>query len=136
MESKGELVTEIKEKASSTTVGHFSPLGIRLDFHMQGEVKGKYNGTHIETSETLFRHDGIVENHGRAIEFTKEGDLVFIVGKGIAKPVDQTTLKGEGEIRWQTHSPRLAWLNSKKGRFEGTFNQATGEVVIRTYSLD
>src|SRR3989442_2033284 len=132
-EAKEELSGELKERTTTITVKDFSPAGIRVEYNSKGEVVGRYNARHIETVSGLVKPDGSSEYEVRAIDATSDGDTVLITGKGRGWVETPTKSRIEGEHTFQTASKKLAWLNTVRGRHEGTYNPATGEVSIRLY---
>src|SRR6266705_1413350 len=40
-EAKGELLFELKEKTTTVTIKDFTPAGVRSEYNLQGQVKGK-----------------------------------------------------------------------------------------------
>jgi len=69
----------------------------------------------------------------RGIDTTSDGDTILITARGKGRVETPTSSTLEGEHTFQTASKKLAWLNKVKGRHEGTYNPATGEVSIRLY---
>src|SRR2546425_3488073 len=132
-EAKEELIGELKEKTTTITVKDFSPAGIRIEYNSEGEVIGRYSARHIETASVLVKPDGTSEYEARGIDTTNDGDTILITAKGRGWVETPTKSRFEGEDTFQTASKKLAWLNTVKGRHEGTFNPATGEVSIRLY---
>jgi len=132
-EAKENLIAELKEKTTSITIKDFSPAGIRVDYNSEGEVTGMYNARHIETASGLVKPDGSSEYEARGIDTTSDGDTILITARGKGRVETPTSSRLEGEHTFQTASKKLAWLNKVKGRHEGTYNPATGEVSIRLY---
>jgi len=132
-EAKEELIGELREKITTITVKDFSPAGIRVEYNSEGEVTGRYNARHIETVSGLVKPDGSSDYEARAIDTTSDGDTILITAKGKGMVETPTKSRFEGEHTFQTASKKLAWLNTVKGRHEGTYNPATGEVSIRLY---
>jgi len=132
-EVKEDLIVELKEKTTTVTVKDFSSAGIKIDYNSEGEVKGRYIARHIETASVLIKPDGTSEYEARGIETTSDGDTILITGKGRGWVETPMKNRFEGENTFQTSSKKLAWLNNVKGRHEGTFNPATGEVTINLY---
>ncbi len=132
-EAKEELLGELKEKTTTITIKDFTPAGVRAEYNQQGEVRGKFNSRHIETVSALFKPDGTVEYEGRGVDITSDGETFLVTAKGKGRQESPTTIRFEGETNYQTASKKLAWLNTTKGRHEGTYNNATGEASIRLY---
>jgi hypothetical protein len=133
-EAKGELLVELKLKTTTTTVKDLGASGARIDFNVQGEVKGKYNGVHMETISMVLKPDGTSEGESKGVEFTRDGDAIFFTTKGRSRSSGPTTVTAEGTVNFQTPSPKLSWLNSTKGRFEATANMITGEIDAKIYA--
>ncbi len=129
-----ELLFEARERTTTATVKEFTPMGVRIAYNFQGQVKGKYDATRIETVEALLRPDGSGEFEGRIVDLTSDGETVMIPLKGSSKLVNSTTMQVQGTESFLTGSRRLNWLNSTQGRFEGTFNPESGEVVIKAFA--
>ena len=131
-ETKEDLIAEVKEKTTTVTVKDFTPLGIRAEYNLQGEVKGKYNARHIETVTVLFKPDGTVEYEARGINTTSDGEIVLETAKGKGT-MGTPTGPFEGETTFQTASKKLAWLNTVKARHQGTANLMTDEESYKLY---
>lgn len=99
---KGELLVEIKGKMITTTIKEFAPTGAKLQINDTGEVKGKYNASHMETVDILAKQDGTNEWESRAIEVTREGDTVMIMSKGTGRQETATAGRWEGEVKFMT----------------------------------
>lgn len=132
-EAKEELLGEVKEKTTTITVKDFTPAGVRVEYNQQGEVKGRYNATHIETVTVLFKPDGIAEYEGRGIDTTSDGDTILFTSKGKGKAETPSKISFEGETIFQTASKKVAWLNNVKARHQGTANPVTGEASYKLY---
>ena len=132
-EAKEELIGELKEKTTTITIKEFTPVGVRAEYNQQGEVRGKLNSRHIETVSALFKPDGTVEYEGRGVDTTSDGETFLVTSKGKGKQEGPTIVRFEGESNYQTASKKLAWLNTTKGRHQGTYNNTTGEASIRLY---
>lgn len=132
--TKGELLGEYRGKFVTTTIKEISPAGVRIEINEQGEVKGKLNSAHIETVSVLLKPEGTSEWETKALETTKDGDVVVAWGGGKARSTGPNAVAWEGEIHYMTQSPRLAWLNNATAQVEGTTNMATGEVQGKAYT--
>jgi len=130
MEKKNqEQILEIKDKNAVTIIKEFSSDGSKIQFNSTGEVKGKYSGMHTETTDILQKMDGTSEWESRAIDTTREGDVIMISGKGTGKME-----KFEGEYTFMTGSKKLAWLNSTKAWVEGMADMKNGGATIKVYA--
>ncbi len=130
-----EFVYEVREKATSVTVEGFTPEGVRLAYNLQGNVKGQYDAARVESANALFRPDGSGDLEIRIMDRTPEGEVILIPGKGTVKQVSPTLIHLQGTNTFVTGSKKLAWLNPAKGRFEGTFDMATGEAVVKCFAV-
>ena len=129
-----EFLGELSEKTTSVTIREFTPDGVRLSYNNQGTVKGQYEAAHMETVDAMFKQDGSYVFESRGLDATSDGDLVIIRAKGTGKQVSPTAVQAEGEATFMTQSKKLEWLNSVKGRFEGTYNTVTGEFNAKVFS--
>ena len=130
-----ELLGEYRGKIVTTTIKEISPSGVRIEINEEGQIKGKrYNVHHTETASILFKPDGTSEWETKAIERTKDGDVVVAFGGGTGRTTTPNMAAWEGKIQYMTQSPRLSWLNNATARLEGTTNIATGEIVGKAYS--
>ena len=129
-----ELLGEYHGKIVTTTVKEISPSGVRIEINEEGQIKGKrYNVHHTETASILLKPDGTSEWETKAIETTKEGDVVVAWGGGTGRTSAPNTATWEGKIQYITQSPRLVWLNNATVRVEGTTNLANAEIVGKSY---
>src|SRR3972149_1134479 len=124
-----EFVGELAEKTTSVTIREFTPEGVRISYNLQGKMKGQYEAAHMETVDAMFKPDGTYEFEARGLDQTDDGDMIPIRAKGTGKQVSPTAIQAEGEATFQTMSKTLEWLNSAKGRFEGTYNTSTGALI-------
>jgi len=125
---KKDMIAEIKERANAVIIKEFSPDGALIEYNSSGEVKGKYNASHLETVDVKMKMDGTNEWEMRAMEMTKEGDVVMITGKGTGQQNNFT-----GEFTYMTNSPRLSWLNNTKARVEGSTDMKNNEATLRVW---
>lgn len=133
-EAKEEFLGDLKEKTTTITIKDFTPAGVRAEYNQQGEARGRINSRHIETVSALFKPDGTVEYEGRGVDTTSDGETFLVTSKGKGKQESPTLIRFEGESSYQTGSKKLAWLNTTKGRHEGTYDTVTGEASIRLYT--
>jgi len=129
-----EFLGELAEKTTSVTIREFTPEGVRISYNLQGQVKGQYEAAHMETVDAMYKPDGTYEFEVRALDQLSDGDMIMIRGKGTGRQVSPTSIQAEGEVTYQTMSKALAWLNSAKGRFEGTYDTATGEFIAKVFA--
>ena len=124
------MIAEIKERANAVIIKEFNPDGAIIEYNSSGEVKGKYHANHLETADVKMKMDGTNEWEMRAMEITKEGDVVMISGKGTGQQNNFA-----GEFTYMTNSPRLSWLNNTKALVEGTTDMKTNEATLRVWQM-
>jgi len=129
-----EFLGELAEKTTSVTIREFTPEGVRISYNLQGQVKGQYEAAHMETVDAMYKPDGTYEFEVRALDQLSDGDMIMIRGKGTGRQVSPNSIQAEGEVTYQTMSKTLAWLNSAKGRFEGTYDTAKGEFIAKVFA--
>ena len=129
-----EFLGELAEKTTSVTIREFTPDGVRISYNLQGKTRGQYEADHMETVEAIFKPDGTYEFEALGIDQTTEGEAILVRSKGTAKQVSPTSVQVEGEGTFMTQSKNLAWLNSAKGRFEGTYTTTTGEFIAKVFA--
>ena len=129
-----EFLGELAEKTTSVTIREFTPDGVRISYNLQGKVRGQYDADHMETVEAIFKQDGTYEVEALGIDQTTEGDMILIRGKGTGKQLSPTSVHAEGEATYMTQSKNLGWLNSAKGRFEGTYTTTNGVFVAKVFA--
>ncbi len=122
-----ELVGELTENVTSTTIKEFGRQGVRLSQNNQGRMKGLYDATHMDTAEVLVKPDGTFESEIKGMEMTTEGEAILLQGRGTGRMTSPTMMRLEGSATCQTASKKFAWLNSAKIRWEGTGDTNTGE---------
>ena len=128
-----ELLVEIQEKTTAVIIKEFLQDGAKMQYNSMGEVKGKYSGSHIETVDVLVKTDGTNEWDVRAMENTREGDVIMIMGKGTGRQDSPTKGSFKGEVSFMTMSKGLAWLNSTKGWVEGITDLRNNEATLKVY---
>lgn len=132
---KEELLLEVKEKTTAIVIKEFSPSGAKIQYNSMGEVKGKYSGAHIETTDVLQKMDGTYDWASRAIETTKEGDTLLVSGNGTGRQAIGSTIGTlQGESTCITNSQRLSWLNNTKVKVEGTFDSRKNEINLKVFA--
>ena len=129
-----EQISECTEKATAIIIKEISESGIKVQYNAQGQVKGRYTASHLETVDITQKLDGTFEYESRAIESTPEGEVIVLTGKGTGRQTTATTESLSGSVTYMTQSQKLGWLNSTKGWVEGTVNQVTNETSFKTYS--
>ncbi len=125
-----EQILEIKDTTSVTIIKEFLKDGIKIQFNSLGETKGRYSASHTETVDIVQKMDGTNEWESRAIDSTKEGDLILISGKGVGR---MNTF--QGEYTFMTQSPKLAWLNNTKTYAEGIADMVSNVATIKVYAV-
>jgi hypothetical protein len=131
--AKEELLLDLKSKTTTVTVKEFSPTGVRFEVNYIGDVTGKYNARRTETVNVIMKPDGTIDYETRKVDFTSDGDVVLINGKGSGRMESPTKLGWEGEDSFKTASKKLAWLNSTKARTVGTQDIITQEALVKFY---
>ncbi len=126
-----EEILEIKDKTVVTIIKEVLKDGLKIQFNSVGEVTGKYFANHTETVDIIQKMDGTNEWQSRAVDNTRDGDMVIITGKGVGKMAGF-----QGEYTFMTTSKKLAWLNSTKTWAEGTADMQNGEATIKVYALN
>jgi len=132
-EDKGEVFLEVREKLTSVTVKEFSAAGVKFEFNYQGDVTGRYNARRMETVSATMKPDGTGEYETRKVDFTSDGDVVLINGKGSGRLESAAKARWEGEDIFKTAPKKLAWLNTTKARTVGTQDMVTGEASVKFY---
>jgi hypothetical protein len=122
-----DFLVVLKEKTTTTTIQDFSNDGIKVQVNLKGEVNGKYNATHFETSNNFLKIDGTMTWEARAMEITEEGDVIFVNGNGTGEPFRGNEMKIKGELLFLTNSPRLNWLNNTRASVDGIGDPIKGE---------
>ena len=106
----------------------------KIELNLEGRISGElYSAQHMETVSIFQKTDGTFENEARAIETTKDGDVLVISFKGTGKQTGLTTLWGEREGIIMTQSKKLSKLNNSQIRAEVNADYATGEVQVKFY---
>ncbi len=133
---KGDLLNEAHLKVTTETIKEITPFGIRLEANLAGDVVGPtYSGRDATTLSFFLRTDGTFDWEGKAIDTTKEGDMIIATSYGTGRMAGPTTSKSEGETIFATQSPKLSWLNNKKCRLEGTGDMVTGDTHVKVIAL-
>ena len=133
---KGKPMAQVQEKVLSRTIKEITPFGVRIELNLEGQVSGDvYAAQHMETVSLFQKTDGTFESEARAIETTKEGDVLVISYKGMGKQTGATTLWGESEGFIMTQSKRLAELNNSTIGAEVNADYATGVVQVKYYRM-
>ena len=86
----------------------------------------------METADVKLKMDGTNEWDVKAMEMTKEGDVVMATGSGTGRQESAMVGSFKGEVTFMTNSPRLSWLNNTKGWVEGITDQKNGEATIES----
>jgi hypothetical protein len=128
-----ELFLEVREKLTGVTVKEFSAAGVKFEFNYQGDVTGRYNARRMETVSATMKPDGTGEYETRKVDFTSDGDVILINGKGSGRLESGAKARWEGEDNFKTASKKLAWLNTTKARTIGTQDMVTGEASVKFY---
>jgi hypothetical protein len=132
---KGTLLGEVLERVTTLTIKETTQFGIRAEVNYSGQFAGVYNATIYDTVTVFLKTDGTFDWEGKEIQSTNEGELIVVNGHGTGKMTGPKTYANEGEVIFMTQSPKLLWLNNKKGRVEITSDLATGESRGKVFSL-
>jgi len=130
-----ELLYEARQKIAGITLHEITPQGVRLTWNLQGQVSGRYNASRNETAKGLLKADGTSEFELLFVDRTSEGEIVLGKASGTGRPMGGSKTHVEGAGSFMTGSGRLAWLNSTKGRFEGSVDLDSGDVLVKVYSV-
>ncbi len=125
-----EQILEIRDNTSVTIIKEVRKDGLMIQFNSIGETKGQYQARHTETVDIFQKMDGSNEWDSRAVDMTRDGELVVITGKGVGKGATF-----QGEYNFMTMSPKLAWLNESKAYVEGTTDMVSNEAMIKVYAV-
>ena len=130
-----ELLFEGEESTSSVKIKELNPQGASLEINLKGKVNGKIEGLILSTHTIFMKLDRTSEVEIKSIIFSN-GEPIFISGKDAGKVIDPTpTGKIEGNLKFQTPSQRLSYLNNTKGYTEALYNIATGEYTFKVYAV-
>lgn len=134
MEEKREPIAEIKEKIDAMVIKEFSPNGAMLQYNSSGEVKGRYHGIHMETTDVTFKTDGTMDWQVRGMEATKDGDNIMITGNGTGV-MEAGSYKGtiKGEIVYMSNSSRLSWINNLHADVAGEVDMKDKDISLKIY---
>src|SRR5262249_13809200 len=98
-----------------------------------GQISGKYQGNFMETVTIHMKQDGSSEWEGRGIQMVGM-DMVAVTGHGKGKTGPDGNVTFEGEQKFMTMAPKLAWLNGTKGWIEGWANRADNTFAAKVYA--
>ena len=132
-QTKGEVIVELRGKTDSFSIKDISPNGIKMENNDVGQLTGKYSGNFMETVSIHMKTDGTSDWEGRGIQMAGK-DMVAVTGKGKGKQNADGTVSFEGEQKFMTQAPNLAWLNNTKGWIEGTASQAEQTFTAKIYA--
>ncbi len=133
---KGALLNEAHLKVTTETIKEITPFGIRLEANYAGEHVGpSFYSRSVSTVSAFLKTDGTYDWESKAVDTTKEGDIIVGTFHGTGRMTGPNTGKYEGEAIYTTQSPRLSWLNNTKCRLEGTGDMATGEDHVKIFAL-
>ncbi|XHH08567.1 MAG: hypothetical protein ACFCUE_13510 [Candidatus Bathyarchaeia archaeon] len=131
---KREPIAEIKEKVDAMVIKEFNQNGAVVQYNSSGEVKGRYHGIHMETTDVTFKMDGTLDWQARAVEATKEGDNIMITGSGTGM-MQAESYKGNirGQVVYMSNSSRLNWINNLRADVDGEFDMKDKELSMKIY---
>jgi hypothetical protein len=131
--TKGELILEVHDKSTTTTVRDISQSGIKLEQNSVSQVKGKLNAQGMTTVSITQKTDGSNEWEMKGVMSSKEGDFLAVWGNGTGKQTGPTSGSWTGEVHFMSQSPKLSWLNNVTGWVEGSGDNAKGESWGKIY---
>lgn len=131
---KREPIAEIKEKIDAIIIKEFDQNSAMLQYNSSGDVKGRYHGIHMETSDVNFKMDGTMDWQIHALESTKEGDAIMITGNGTGM-METDGHKGtlKGQIVYVSNSSSLSWINNLSADVDGEFDLKNKEISMKIY---
>src|SRR6267378_7893263 len=132
-QAKGEVIAELRGKTDSFSIKDISPNGIKMENNDVGQITGKYQGSFMETVSIHMKTDGTSEWEGKGIQMAGK-DMVVVTGRGKGRQNADGTVWFEGEQKFMTQSPNLAWLNNTKGWIEGTASRADQTFTAKVYA--
>jgi len=132
-QTKGEVIAELRGKTDSFSIKDISANGIKMENNDVGQITGKYQANFMETVSIHMKTDGTSEWEGKGIQMAGK-DMVVATGHGKGKQNADGTVSFEGEQKYMTQSPSLAWLNNTKGWIEGTASQADQTFTAKVYA--
>jgi hypothetical protein len=125
-----EQILEIKDKNAVTIIKEVLKDGLKIQFNSVGETSGKYSAMHTETVDIVQNMDGTNEWESRAVDNTREGDMIIITGKGMGRG-----FTFQGEYTFMTQSKKLSWLNGMKAYAEGASDMTGMGATIKVYAM-
>jgi hypothetical protein len=131
--TKGELILEVHDKSTTTTVRDISQSGIKLEQNSVSQAKGKLNAQGMTTVSITLKTDGSSDWEMKGVMSTKEGDFLAVWGNGTGKQTGPTSADWTGEVHFMSQSPKLSWLNNVTGWVEGSGDNAKGESSAKIY---
>jgi hypothetical protein len=134
IKNKGELISELRGKSVTTTIKEVTSFGVRLSTNGTAQYTGKYTASSMETVNVFMNRNGTSQYESKSMQNTMDGDFIVTTSSGTGKVTGPTTIAWEGDVVFMTQSQKLGWLNTTKGRIEGTTNNATGEYQAKIYT--
>jgi hypothetical protein len=131
--TKGDLILEIHDKTTTTTVRDISESGVKLEQNSVSQAKGKLNAQGMSTVSFTLKTDGSNEWEMKGVMSTQQGDFLAVWGNGTGKQTGPTTAEWTGEVHFMSQSPKLSWINNMTGWVEGSGDQAKGEAWGKIY---
>src|SRR5438094_8581789 len=114
-QTKGEVIAELRGKTDSFSIKDISSSGVKMENNDVGEITGKYQGNFMETIRINMKSDGTSEWEGKGIQMVGK-DMVVATSRGKSKQTPDGQLSFEGDVKYMTQSPTLAWREPTKGR--------------------
>ncbi len=132
-QTKGEVIAELRGKTDSFSIKEINANGIKMENNDVGQITGKYQANFMETVSVHMKTDGTSEWEGRGIQMVGR-DMVAATSHGKGRTTGDGKILFEGEQKYMTQAPSLAWLNNTKGWIEGTANQADQTFTAKVYA--
>src|SRR5438445_12338541 len=84
------------------------------------QTPAKINGRALNTISLFLKPDGTNEWEGKALNTTKEGDMLVMSSKRTGDMANPTTGAWQSEVFLMTQSRKHAWLTTTIGSMEGS----------------
>ncbi len=131
----GELLADLQGKTVWSTVKEINQFGTRVEQNHTGESRGLLSGRYRDTTEVFRKSDGTFELDARCVLGTPESEVALSLGHGSERLSGPSEYFVDGEATFVTQSSKLAWLNSRKGRYELVGDLRSGDFELKTYLL-
>jgi hypothetical protein len=129
----GEIVSELKAKATSVKVQPFDGQGVRLETNLTLELNGRITGTEVGTAYGVGAPDGTATSKTYGVITTNDGESITAESFAIVCPPTAKGSKFRGIVYLRTSSQKYAWVNTTPMAFEGEINRAQTELSATLY---